>query len=130
VSAQLSISSEQHRTYNYVVDQIGFVNFVTPSSFRSRPIDLAVRYRVLNDPRWQPYRGLGAHYVRAPNVDSEFGYQSHLGPEIVEHRISTRRSLGIVLDGKLRWDNAKTMTQRSKRRSASPGVWSGLHAGR
>ena len=102
VSAQLSIASEQHRTYPYVVAPNGSFQQVTPRSFQTYPIDLAVHYHFLKDSRWQPYLGLGAHYVSAPHVGSQFGYQNHLGPEIVGGTVfRIGPSFGIVLDGKV-----------------------------
>jgi outer membrane protein W len=102
VSAQLSIASEQHHTYPYVVAPNGSIQQVTPRSFQTVPIDLAVQYHFLNDTHWQPYLGLGAHYVSAPHVGSQFRYQNHLGPEIAGGTVfRIGRSLGIVLDGKI-----------------------------
>ena len=102
LSAQVSIGFERHHTYNYFVTPGGGFQQITPLAFHTHPIDLAVRYHFLNDTRWKPYLGLGARYVRQPNVGSEFRYQNHLGPEIVGGTaFQFTRSFGLVLDGKL-----------------------------
>jgi outer membrane protein W len=101
VSAQLAIGSEGAHTYPYVVGANGSIIPVERRSFRIFPVDLTVQYHFLNDTRWKPFIGAGAHYVGAPNVGSEFGYQNHLGGLIVggtTFRID--RSFGIVLEGK------------------------------
>lgn len=101
-SAQLAIGSEGHRTYSYIVNPTGTFQAVDPVHFRTYPIDLAVRYQFLDESRWKPYVGLGARYVAAPNVSSDFRYKNHIGPEIVGGTsFQIRRSFGLVLDGKL-----------------------------
>ena len=69
-SAQLSVTSEQHHTYPYVVDSSGYINQVDPVSFHTYPIDLTAHYRFINDTRWKPFLGAGVRYVAAPAVDS------------------------------------------------------------
>ncbi len=102
MSAQFAVGFERHRTYSYVVEPGGTFRQVTPLRFRTYPIDLAVRYHFLNDTRWKPYLGLGARYVAAPNVGSEFRYKNHIGPEIVGGTVfQIGRSFGLVLDGKV-----------------------------
>ena len=102
ISAQLAIGSERHHTYSYVVEPNGSFRQVTPSGFRTYPIDLAVRYQFLTDTRWKPDLGLGARYVAAPRVGSEFRYRDHFGPEIVGGTaFQFTRSFGLVLDGRI-----------------------------
>ncbi len=100
-SAQLSVGSEQHRSYPYVVDETGYINQVTPVRFRTYPIDLTGRFRFVNDTRWKPYIGAGARYVAAPHVDSMFGYTNRLTPELVGGVVYQLRHFGIVVDGKV-----------------------------
>ncbi len=100
-SAQLSVGSEQHHSFPYVVDETGFINDVTPVKFRTYPIDLTARYRFVNETRWKPYIGAGARYVAAPHVDSMFGYTNRVTPELVGGVIFQLRHLGIVADGKV-----------------------------
>lgn len=99
-SAQLSLGSEHHRSYAYVVDETGYINPVPPVSFRTYPIDLTARYRFTNETRWKPYLGAGARYVAAPHVDSMFGYSNRWSPEIVGGVVFQLRHFGIVFDGK------------------------------
>ena len=100
-SAQVSVGSEHHSSYSYVVDETGFVNQVTPVRFRTYPIDLTARYRFVNDTRWKPYIGAGARYVAAPRVDSMFGYTNRWSPEVVGGVVFQLKHLGIVADGKV-----------------------------
>jgi outer membrane protein W len=102
LSGEFAISTEQHRTYPYIVAPDGSIRQVTPVGFRTYPIDLALRYHFLNDSRWKPYLGVGAHYIGAPHVGSGFRYQNHIGPEIVGGTVlQLGRSFGFVLDGKV-----------------------------
>jgi outer membrane protein W len=100
-SAQISVGSEQHRSFPYVVDETGYINQVTPVRFRTYPIDLTARYRWVNETRFKPYIGLGARYVAAPHVDSMFGYTNRVTPELVGGVVYQLRHLGIVADGKV-----------------------------
>ena len=100
-AAALSVGSEQHASYSYVVDETGFINQVTPVRFRTYPIDLTARYRFVNETRWKPYIGGGARYVAAPHVDSMFGYTNRWAPEAVGGVVFQLKHLGIVADGKL-----------------------------
>ena len=103
-SAQISVGSERHASYPYVIDETGYVNQVTPVKFRTYPIDLTARYRFVNDTRWKPYIGAGAHYVAAPKVhlDPGFGYQNHIDGEVdggVAFMFTP--ALGVMLDGRV-----------------------------
>ena len=100
-SAAVSIASEQHSSYSYVVDETGFINQVPPVRFRTYPIDLTARYRWVNETRFKPYIGLGARYVAAPHVDSMFGYTNRTTPELVGGVVYQLRHLGIVADGRV-----------------------------
>ena len=100
-SAQVSVGSEQHSSYGYVVDETGFINQVPPVTFRTYPIDLTGRFRFVNDTRWKPYIGAGARYVAAPKVDSMFGYTNRWTPELTGGVVFQLRHLGIVADGKV-----------------------------
>jgi hypothetical protein len=100
-SAQISVGSEQHSSFPYVVDETGYINQVTPVKFRTYPIDLTARFRWVNETRFKPYIGLGARYVAAPHVDSMFGYTNRTTPELVGGVVYQLRHLGIVADGKV-----------------------------
>jgi outer membrane protein W len=100
-SAQISVGSERHNSYSYVVDETGYINQVAPVRFRTYPIDLTARYRWVNETRFKPYLGLGARYVAAPHVDSMFGYTNRVTPELVGGVVYQLRHLGIVADGKV-----------------------------
>lgn len=101
LSIQLAIASERAETYPYIVNPTGTFTTVPPVSFRIYPVDLTVRYHFLNDTRWKPYIGAGAHYEAAPHVGPEFRYQNHLGPLLVGGTaFEITRSFGLVLDGK------------------------------
>src|SRR5712692_2250529 len=100
LSAQLSVTSEHHRTYPYVVDSSGYINQVDPVGFHTYPIDLTGRYHFITDSRWKPFLGAGLRYVAAPHVDSQFGYQNHLTPEAVGGVIFQMQRIGIVSEGK------------------------------
>jgi outer membrane protein W len=102
ISGELAIASESHRTYPYIVGPNGSIVPVAPRGFRSYPIDATVRYHFANETRWKPFVGIGAHYIGAPRVGSEFRYQNHFGPEIVGGTVfQIGRSIGIVLDAKV-----------------------------
>lgn len=101
-SAQIAVATQHNDTYPYVVNPDGSFRNVNSVGFNTYPIDLTARYDFVNDTRWKPYLGGGLRYVAAPNVDSSFGYQNHLGIEAVggtEFRIT--RTFGLFLDGKI-----------------------------
>jgi outer membrane protein W len=100
LSAQLSVSSEGHSTYPYVVDSSGYINQVDPVRFRTYPIDLTGRYHFITESRWKPFLGAGLRYVAAPHVDSQFGLRSHLTPEAVGGVVFQMQRIGIVFEGK------------------------------
>lgn len=77
LSLQAAASYERHRSYPYVVEDDGSITEVGSQRLTVYPIDVTARYHWLNDTRWKPYLGLGAHYVAAPNVDRRFRYQNH-----------------------------------------------------
>ena len=99
-SAQLSVTSERHHTYPYVVDSSGYINQVDPVGFRTYPIDLTGRFHFFTESRWKPFLGAGLRYVAAPHVDSQFGLRSHLTPEAVGGVVFQMRRIGIVFEGK------------------------------
>lgn len=78
LALQGAIAYERHRTYPYLVEDDGSITQVEARRLNIVPIDLTARYHFVNDTRWKPYIGLGAHYVAAPNVDRRFRYQNHL----------------------------------------------------
>jgi outer membrane protein W len=100
LSAQLSVTSEQHHTYPYVVDSSGYINQVAPVAFHTYPIDLTGRYHLFTNSRWKPFLGAGLRYVAAPRVDSQFGLQSRLTPEAVGGVMFQMQRIGIVFEGK------------------------------
>jgi outer membrane protein W len=100
LSAEISVSSESHHSYGYVVDETGYINQVSAVSFRTHPIDLIARYRFVNESRWRPFLGLGMRYAAAPHVDSMFGYRNRWTPEADGGVVYQMRHLGIVIDGK------------------------------
>ena len=99
-SAQISVTSERHHTYPYFVDEVGFINEVTPVGFHTYPIDLTGRYHFLTDSRWKPFIGAGLRYLGRPNVDSQFRYQSHLTPEVTGGVVLQFNRFGIAFEGK------------------------------
>lgn len=102
-STQLSVAAEQRHTYSYVVDVGGFINIVAPRDVRTYPIDLVARYNWVNETRWKPYLGIGAHYVAAPkiNLDPGFNYRNRFGPEVVGGvEFLVKPTFGITLDGR------------------------------
>jgi outer membrane protein W len=78
LSLQGSVAYEHHRSYPYVVESDGSITQVDSRRVRTMPIDVTARYHWLNDSRWKPFIGLGAHYVAAPSVDPRFRYENHL----------------------------------------------------
>src|SRR5438105_1617519 len=73
LSLDAAIAYERHLSYPYVVDIGGFINVVPPAHLHTVPIDLTARYHWLNETRWKPYIGAGAHYVAAPKVHLDPG---------------------------------------------------------
>jgi outer membrane protein W len=100
LSVQLSVASEHHQSYPYVVDNTGYINQVPAVSFRTYPIDVTARYRFVNASRWKPFLGLGARYVAAPHVDSMFGYRNRFSPEAVGGVVFQLRHFGVAFEGK------------------------------
>ena len=104
LSLDAAIAFERHFSYPYVVDIGGFIDVVPRSRLRTVPIDLTARYHWLNDTRWKPYIGGGAHYVSAPKVhlDPGFGYQSHVNGEVDGGVVfMLTPALGAMLDGRV-----------------------------
>jgi len=102
LTAQIAVTSQNSHTYSYVVNPDGSFRDVPSVGFHFYPIDLSARYDFHNETRWLPYLGGGVRYVAAPNVDQAFGYQNHLGVELVggtEFRIS--HGFGLLIDGKV-----------------------------
>ena len=104
LSLDAAVAYERHLSYGYVVDVGGFINVVPPAHLRTVPIDLTARYHWLNETRWKPYLGAGAHYVAAPKVhlDPGFNYQNHLDGEVdggVAFMLTP--ALGVMLDGRV-----------------------------
>src|SRR2546423_1790769 len=66
LSLDAAIAYERHVSYPYVVDVGGFVDIVPRAHLRTVPVDVTARYHWLNETRWKPYIGAGAHYVAAP----------------------------------------------------------------
>ena len=104
LSVGAAIAYERHFSYGYVVDISGFINVVPRSRLRTVPIDVTARYHWLNDTRWKPYIGAGAHFVAAPKVhlDPGFGYQNHIDGEVdggVAFMFTP--ALGVMLDSRV-----------------------------
>ncbi len=104
VSLDAAIAYERHFSYPYVVDVSGFINEVPRAHLRTVPIDVTARYHWLNETRWKPYLGFGAHYVAAPKVhlDPGFGYQNHVNP-VLDGGVAfmVTPSIGVVLDNRV-----------------------------
>jgi hypothetical protein len=104
VSLDAAVAYERHWSYPYVVDEGGFINIVPRVHLQTMPIDLTVNYHWLNDTRWKPYLGGGAHYVAAPHVhlDPGFRYQDHVNSEVDGGVVfMLTRSAGVMLDGRV-----------------------------
>ena len=104
LSLDAAIAYERHLSYPYVVDVGGFVDLVPRSSLRTAPIDLTARYHWLNDTRWKPYLGGGAHYVAAPKVhlDPGFNYRNHFDAEVDGGVVfMVTPALGVMLNSRV-----------------------------
>jgi hypothetical protein len=101
-SVQGAVAVERHRSYPYVVEDDGSITLVDRVWLQTVPIDVTARYHWLNDTRWKPYLGLGAHYVAAPNADRRFRYQNHLDGEIGGGTLFMfNPAFGVMLDGRV-----------------------------
>jgi len=101
-SVQGAVAIERHHSYSYVVEDNGAITFVDRARLRTVPIDLTARYHWLNDTRWKPYLGFGAHYVAAPSADARFRYRNHFDGEVNGGTLFMfSRTFGVVLDGRV-----------------------------
>jgi len=101
-SVQAAVAVEHHHSYNYVVEDNGAITLVPRERLKTMPIDLTVRYHWLNETRWKPYLGLGAHYVAAPDADPRFRYRNHLEAAINGGTLfMLTHDLGLMLDGRI-----------------------------
>ena len=101
LSLQAAVSYERHRSYPYVVEDDGSITQIGSQRLTVYPIDVTARYHWLNETRWKPYLGIGAHYVAAPDVDRRFRYQNHFAGVVnggVTFLVTPR--LGILLEGR------------------------------
>ena len=78
LSLQGAIAWERHRSYPYIVNPDGTFTLVPRENLRTIPIEVSARYHWLNETRWKPFLGIGAHYVAAPDTRADFRYQSHV----------------------------------------------------
>ena len=100
-SVQASVAVERHPSYDYVFEDNGAITLVPRERLRTMPIDLVARYHWLNDTRWKPYAGLGAHYVAAPDADRRFRYRNHLEGAINGGTLfMLTHDLGLMLDSR------------------------------
>jgi outer membrane protein W len=101
LSLQAAVAYERHRSYPYVVEDDGSFTPVARRNLHTVPIDLTARYHWLNDTRWKPYLGLGAHYVAAPTADRRFRYQDHINGTVNGGVLFMfTPSVGALLDGR------------------------------
>jgi len=101
-SVQGAVALEHHRSYPYIVEDDGSITFVDRERLQTVPIDLTARYHWLNDTRWKPFLGVGAHYVAAPNADARFRYHSHVDGEINGGTLFMfTPAFGAMLDGRV-----------------------------
>ena len=111
-SVQASVAVEHHRSYEYVYEDNGAITLVPRERLRTMPIDLVARYHWLNDTRWKPYIGLGAHYVAAPDADRRFRYRNHLEAGINGGTLfMLTHDLGLMLDGRIYAGNHESYDQ-------------------
>ena len=104
VSLDAAVAYERHFSLPYVVDVGGFINEVPRARVRTMPIDVTLHYHWLNETRWKPYLGAGAHYVAAPKVhlDPGFNYQSHIDAEVGGGVVFLLTpAFGAMLDGRI-----------------------------
>ncbi len=95
LSYELSVSREQYQTHALLYDGNGVVIGRLGGLEHTTPIDFDVRYHFNTEGRWQPYIGIGAHYLHAPRslvVDNRFGPEAAAG---VFFRISPRLRLQL-----------------------------------
>lgn len=93
LSYDLSVSREQYPAFASLHDATGNVIGRIGGLEHTTPIDFDVRYHFITDARWQPYLGLGAHYLHASRsqvVDNRFSPEATAG---VFFRISPRLQL-------------------------------------
>jgi outer membrane protein W len=101
-SVRGSVAVERHHSYPYVVEDNGAITLVDRVRLQTVPIEVTARYHWLNDTRWKPYLGLGAHYVAAPNADRRFRYQNHLDGEINGGTLfMLNPAFGVMLEGRV-----------------------------
>ena len=104
LSIDAAVAYERHVSYPYVIDESGFVDVVPRAHLHTVPIDVTARYHWLNETRWKPYLGVGAHYVAAPHIhlDPGFGYQDHIDGEVDGGVVFLLKpALGVMLNGRV-----------------------------
>jgi outer membrane protein W len=101
-SVQAAVAVEHHGSYPYIVEDNGAITFVDRERLQTIPIDLTARYHWVNDTRWKPYLGFGAHYIAAPNADARFRYKSHLDAQLNGGTLFMfTPTLGAMLDARV-----------------------------